>query len=85
MWANEDPRFHELNDLLQYLGHFTFRAPVPGYRHDAAMCFELRGWASSDNTPRGAVRRPESDRAVLADIIERIDAWTSQSRAGEAT
>ena len=24
------PRFHELNDLLQYLGAFTFRAPVPG-------------------------------------------------------
>jgi dihydrodipicolinate synthase/N-acetylneuraminate lyase len=85
MWANQDPRFHELNDLLQYLGHFTFRAPVPGYRHDAAMCFELRGWASSDNTPSRAARRPESDRAVLADIIERIDAWTSQVRAGEAT
>jgi dihydrodipicolinate synthase/N-acetylneuraminate lyase len=77
MWANEDPRFHELNDLLQYLGHFTFRSPVPGYRHDAAMCFELRGWASSDNTPSGTPRRPDSDRAVLADIIERIDAWTS--------
>ena len=53
MWANEDPRFHELNDLLQYLGHFTFRAPVPGYRHDAAMAFELRGWASSSTTPSG--------------------------------
>ena len=59
MWANEDPRFHELNDLLQYLGHFTFRAPVPGYRHDAAMCFELRGWASSSNTPSGVPQRPE--------------------------
>ena len=78
MWANEDPRFHELNDLLQYLGHFTFRAPVPGYRHDAAMSFELRGWASSSNTPIGTPQRPESDRAVLADILERIDIWTSE-------
>jgi len=78
MWADEDPRFHELNDLLQYLGHFTFRAPVPGYRHDAAMAFELRGWAESSNTPSGAPQRPESDRAVLADILERIDIWTSQ-------
>jgi dihydrodipicolinate synthase/N-acetylneuraminate lyase len=77
MWANQDPRFHELNDLLQYLGHFTFRAPVPGYRHDAAMCFELRGWASSSTTPSGVPQRPGSDRAVLADIVERIDAWTS--------
>jgi dihydrodipicolinate synthase/N-acetylneuraminate lyase len=73
MWATGDARFHELNDLLQYLGHFTFRAPVPGYRHDAAMWFELRGWAASANTPRGAPQRPESDRAVLADIAERLD------------
>jgi hypothetical protein len=75
MWANDDPGFHELNDLLQYLGHFTFRAPVPGYRHDAAMWFELRGWASSSNTPSGAPQRPESDRAVLADILERLEQW----------
>ncbi len=48
--------------------------PVPAYRHDAAMFFELRGWASSDATPPGAPRRPESDRAVLADIAARLDA-----------
>ncbi len=73
MWAEGDARFHELNDLLQYLGHFTFRAPVPGYRHDAAITFELRGWAESDRTPEGAPRRPDGDRAVLADIIERLE------------
>ena len=72
MWANGDDRFYELNDVLQYLGQFTFRTPVPGYRHDAAMWFELRGWAASDATPPGAVRRPESDRAVLATILERL-------------
>jgi hypothetical protein len=76
MWAAGDCGFWELNDLLQYLGHFTFRAPVPGYRHDAAIFFELRGWASSDATPVGAPRRPDSDRAVLADILERLEAWT---------
>ena len=76
MWAAGDPRFHELNDLLQYLGHFTFRNPVPGYRHDAAIFFELRGWASSDRTPSGAPRRPDADRAVLADILERLGALT---------
>lgn len=75
MWAAGDPAFHELNDLLQYLGNFAFRAPVPGYRHDAAICFELRGWAQCDATPHGAPRRPDSDRAVLADILERLDGW----------
>lgn len=76
MWAQQDPGFWELNDLLQYLGFFTFRPPVPGYRHDAATWFTLRGWASSDATPVGAPRRPESDRAILADILERLEAWT---------
>jgi len=76
LWAAADPRFHELNDLLQYLGNFTFRAPVPGYRHNAAMWFELRGWSSSSRTPERAPQRPESDRAVLADIARRLEAWT---------
>ncbi|HEX2577710.1 MAG TPA: dihydrodipicolinate synthase family protein, partial [Aquihabitans sp.] len=65
----------QLNDLLQYLGQFAFRAPVPAYRHDAAIFFELRGWASSDATPAGAPRRPASDRPVLADILERLEAF----------
>ena len=72
MWAIGDPSFYELNDLLQYLGAFAFRDPVPGYRHDAAMCFELRGWATTDTTPPGAPRRPDSDRAVLAAILDRL-------------
>ena len=72
MWEAGDPAFHELNDLLQYLGQFAFRPPVPAYRHDAAMFFELRGWAASDRTPPGAPRRPDSDRAVLADILDRL-------------
>jgi dihydrodipicolinate synthase/N-acetylneuraminate lyase len=75
MWEAGDPRFHELDDLLQHLGQLTFRAPVPGYRHDAAMFFQMRGWASSDTTPEGAVRRPESDRALLEDVLERLRTW----------
>ncbi|HEX7134009.1 MAG TPA: dihydrodipicolinate synthase family protein [Iamia sp.] len=85
MWAAGDPRFHELNDLLQHLGQLTFRAPVPGYRHDAAMFFELRGWASSDTTPDGAPRRPDSDRALLADVLERLEAWGPLGERSEPT
>jgi dihydrodipicolinate synthase/N-acetylneuraminate lyase len=72
-WEQGDPSFYELNDLLQYLGHFTFRPPVPGYRHDAAMWFEFQGWARTDRTPPGVPRRPPADRAVLADIARRLD------------
>lgn len=76
LWFAGDPAFFELNDLLQYLGQFTFRPPVPGYRHDAALCFQLRGWTSSDATPPGATRRTESDRDVLADIVRRLEEWS---------
>lgn len=72
-WALGESGFHELNDLLQYLGFFAFRPPVPGYRHDAAMFLQLRGRIGSDATPAGAPRRPDSDRDVLADIARRLD------------
>ena len=72
LWAKGDPGFHQLNDILQYLGHFTFRPPVPAYRHSAAMFLEMRGWANSDAIPRGAPTRPDSDREILRDIGERL-------------
>jgi len=74
-WAAGDARFYELNDLLQHLGQVAFRAPVPAYRHDAAMFLEQRGWASSDVTPPGVPRRPAADRALLADILERLEGF----------
>jgi dihydrodipicolinate synthase/N-acetylneuraminate lyase len=76
MWESGDSEFFELNDLLQYLGQFAFRPPVPAYRHDAAMFLELRGWARTDATPPGVDRRPASDRAVLEDILHRLEAWS---------
>ena len=72
-WAAGDPSFHELNDALQGLGTFAFRDPVPGYRHDAAMTLQLRGWAPGSAIPTGAPARPESDRAVLATLVRRIE------------
>lgn len=73
LWAAGDAAFYELNDVLQYLGFFTFRNPVPGYRHNAAQFLKLRGWIESDTTPPNAVRRPESDVAILRDILERLE------------
>jgi dihydrodipicolinate synthase/N-acetylneuraminate lyase len=75
LWADGDPRFHDLDDLLQFLGEFSFRQPVPAYRHDAAIFLEMQGWATSDVTPAGVPRRPEGDREVLAGILARLDVW----------
>lgn len=74
MWESGDPRFYALNDLLQYLGFFAFRPPVPAYKHSAAMSLALRGWIASDRTHPGSPTRPESDRAILQDIASRLDA-----------
>ena len=72
LWAQDDPGFYQLNDVLQYLGCFTFRLPVPAYRHSAAMFLKLRGWAESDAVPVGAPTRPDSDREVLRDIAKQL-------------
>ena len=69
-WASGDPRFYERNDWLQFLGSFTFRVPVPAYKHSAAMFLKLRGWIGDDRPHPSSARRPESDRAVLRTIAE---------------
>jgi dihydrodipicolinate synthase/N-acetylneuraminate lyase len=71
--AGDEARFWELNDLLQYLGQFSFRAPVPAYRHDAQTYLHLRGLLDSDTTHPRSPSRPPSDRDVLADIAARMD------------
>lgn len=75
MWAAGDPSFFILNDLLQYLGFFAFRPPVPAYKHSAAQFLTLRGWISTDQTHPHSERRPESDKAVLQDIWDRLSTY----------
>jgi hypothetical protein len=72
LWAAGDPAFYEPNDLLQYLGSFSFRPPVPAYKHSAAMFLRLRGWIGCDRPHPHSPTRPESDREVLRDIAWRV-------------
>jgi dihydrodipicolinate synthase/N-acetylneuraminate lyase len=72
LWAAGDPAFYELNDLLQYLGFFAFRPPVPAYRHTAAMFLHLRGWTAGDRAHPHSPTRPEADREVLRDVAQRL-------------
>jgi dihydrodipicolinate synthase/N-acetylneuraminate lyase len=75
MWAAGDPDFYELNDLLQYLGEFAFRAPVPAYKHSAAQFLKMRDWLVCDETHPRSPRRSDSDIAVLRLILDRMSAW----------
>jgi dihydrodipicolinate synthase/N-acetylneuraminate lyase len=79
LWEAGDPAFHELNDLLQYLGFFAFRPPVPLYKHSAAQFLKLRGLIRCDAPPQDTLRRPESDIPILRDIADRLRAWTGES------
>lgn len=71
-WLNGDSRFYELNDILQHLGFFAFRAPVPAYKHSAAQFLKLRGWIASANPHPGARRRPASDSEILKGILDTL-------------
>lgn len=68
LWAAGDPEFYTLNDRLQYLGQFAFRAPVPAYKHSAAQFLHLRGRIGSDATHSRSPTRPATDREILAVI-----------------
>lgn len=75
-WLNGDPRFYELNDVLQYLGQFAFRAPTSAYKHSAAQFLKLRGWLESDAPHPNAQRRPDSDLPILQNILEQLESLT---------
>jgi len=72
-WLEGDDRFYELNDCLQYLGCFAFRAPTSGYKHNAAQFLKLREWLLCSNPHPKGVIRPESDVAVLKNIAEQLN------------
>jgi hypothetical protein len=74
MWELGDPAFYELNDLLQYLGTYTFRPPVPAYKHSAAMFLKLRGQIQTHRTYPGSPTRQESDLEVLQSILDDLPA-----------
>ncbi len=71
-WLEGDPRFHELNDILQYLGFFAFRNPVPAYKHSAAQFLKLRGWIQCNDTHPQSPARPQSDIPILQNILDQL-------------
>jgi hypothetical protein len=72
MWAAGDPRFFRLNDILQYLGAFAFRHPIPAYKHSAAMFLKIRDRIASSATHPDSPQRPETDLEVLSAIASEL-------------
>lgn len=82
LWAAGDVRFFGLNDVLQYLGAFAFRGPVPAYKHSAAQFLHLRGRIATPKTHPRSPERPASDVAILAELSGRLDAEVAAILAG---
>ncbi len=82
LWAAGDARFFALNDVLQYLGAFAFRAPVPAYKHSAAQFLHLRGRIATATTHPRSPMRPASDVEILRALSERLDAEVAAIEAG---
>lgn len=82
LWAEDDARFWGLNDLIQYLGFFAFRPPVPAYKHSAAQFLKLRGRIVCDAPHPNAARRAASDIEILRDISLRLDAMMEEIESG---
>jgi dihydrodipicolinate synthase/N-acetylneuraminate lyase len=73
LWAAGDARALELDDALQALGALAFRAPVPAYRHDAALVWRRRGWALTAGVHPSSPTRPSGEDDVLATLLKRLD------------
>ena len=73
LWAASDPAYYGLSDALQHLGNVAFRAPVPAYKHSAAIYLHLKVKISSPETHPSSPRRPASEADILRDCAQRLE------------
>jgi dihydrodipicolinate synthase/N-acetylneuraminate lyase len=72
LWEAGDPEYYGLADALQYLGNVAFRAPIPAYKHSAAVFLNLIGRIPSDRTHPNNPQRPSWEAEIMADCARRL-------------
>jgi 4-hydroxy-tetrahydrodipicolinate synthase len=72
LWEAGDPAYFGLSDALQHLGNVAFRAPVPAYKHSAAVFLHMLGRIPTDRTHPGSPVRPGWEVEILRDCAERL-------------
>jgi dihydrodipicolinate synthase/N-acetylneuraminate lyase len=72
LWHEQDPAYYKLADALQYLGNVAFRAPVPAYKHSAAVFLHLTGRIPTDRTHPKNPQRPAWEGELLHDCVHRL-------------
>ena len=72
-WETGDPTYFALSDALQHLGNIAFRAPVPAYKHSAALFLKMQGRIPTDRTHPRSPMRPPWERDLLTDCAHRLN------------
>ncbi len=72
LWEAGDAEYYALSDALQYLGNVAFRAPVPAYKHSAAVFLHLTGKIPTDCAHPRNPRRPAWEMEMLRDCAVRL-------------
>ena len=72
LWETGDPAYYALSDALQYLGNVAFRAPVPAYKHSAAVFLHLAGRIPTNFAHPKNPRRPDWEQEILRDCAVRL-------------
>ena len=72
LWEAGDAAYYPLSDALQHLGNVAFRAPVPAYKHSAAVFLHMIGRIpTSDAHPKNP-KRPGWESEMLSDCAGRL-------------
>jgi dihydrodipicolinate synthase/N-acetylneuraminate lyase len=71
-WEEGNADYYALSDSLQHLGNVAFRAPVPAYKHSAAVFLHLCGKIPSPRTHPDSPRRPSWEAHLLRDCAARL-------------
>jgi 4-hydroxy-tetrahydrodipicolinate synthase len=72
LWESANPAYFALSDALQHLGNIAFRAPVPAYKHSAAVFLHLTGRIPTSATHPKNPQRPDWEPEILADCARRL-------------
>lgn len=72
LWGEGDAAYYALSDALQHLGNVAFRAPVPAYKHSAAVFLHLCGRIPSPHTHPDSPRREPWESDILRDCAGRL-------------
>lgn len=72
LWQAGDAAYYSLSDALQHLGNVAFRAPVPAYKHSAAIFLHLIGRMPSSLAHPQCPTRPDGEAEILRDCARRL-------------